>query len=208
MPGSIHKQHKHRQSIGLKANSMSMTTNPREIIMEVGQWATNNFGPYRDSDYGLVEEIGEKVHGVLKRIQRIRGFEVDAHFYAHVKDALGDAMVYLSDWCAQRNAFYQVPDEQAPLTGIGEHDFRRLLKNLLRNTSMIVELSEDDPACADAHICSAAASRVAMTLWAIACIWNLNLLRDCLYPTWHQVKERNWKKNPVNADKVAVATLQ
>jgi NTP pyrophosphatase (non-canonical NTP hydrolase) len=70
---------------------------------EVGEWSCRNFPNNEPIDplLGLVEEVGELAHAVLKARQGIRGTPQE-HYDAMV-DAVGDIVVYLADFC-ERNA--------------------------------------------------------------------------------------------------------
>lgn len=77
------------------------------IQKEIHAWSTKNFGKRVDlyfdvsSFLGIVEELGELAHSILKLSQGIRGSKVE--HLAKVKDAIGDMMVYLLDF-AERNS--------------------------------------------------------------------------------------------------------
>lgn len=74
----------------------------RTLQLEVSEWANRNFGSRDQNDplLGAVEEIGELCHAVLKAKQGIRG-TAEQHQEA-AKDAVGDVIVYLADFCALR----------------------------------------------------------------------------------------------------------
>jgi len=62
-------------------------------------WSIKNFGkqdPYLPL-LGIVEEVGELCHAHLKMKQRIRGHK-DKH-EEEAKDAIGDIVIYLADYC-------------------------------------------------------------------------------------------------------------
>lgn len=72
------------------------------------QWAIANFGqsfqpvpgmPYRPL-IGMMEELGELAHAHLKQEQKIRG--TAAEHEAAAKDAIGDLILYLLDYCNGR----------------------------------------------------------------------------------------------------------
>lgn len=62
------------------------------------KWAIKNFGeiPSWQPLIGVVEEIGELAHSYLKRAQGIRNNE---DHNAGIRDAIGDIVVYLADFC-------------------------------------------------------------------------------------------------------------
>lgn len=67
---------------------------------ELKEWLDHNF-PNATADQqfkGIVEELGELAHADLKTEQNIRGY--DAIKWDHeVKDAVGDIVIYLINWC-------------------------------------------------------------------------------------------------------------
>lgn len=71
----------------------------QSIQIEQAVWAQRNFGdrnPY-DAILGIMEELGELSHAMLKKKQGIRGSE-EEHIAA-AKDAIGDMLVYMLDFC-------------------------------------------------------------------------------------------------------------
>lgn len=72
----------------------------KEIQNEHKEWVDRNFGEDRPAWHallGLVEEVGELAHSYLKREQNIRGTK--AEHTAKIKDAVGDIVIYLLDFC-------------------------------------------------------------------------------------------------------------
>lgn len=73
-----------------------------EILQrEVDEWSKKNFGenPPLWKFLGVVEEVGELAHAELKMLQGIR---TDEDHEAKGKDAVGDILVYLVDYCSRR----------------------------------------------------------------------------------------------------------
>lgn len=70
----------------------------RTLQNEVSKWADHNFGDKRDPFLGVVEEVGELSHAILKRKQGIRGTK-EEHEEAII-DAVGDIVIFLADFCA------------------------------------------------------------------------------------------------------------
>lgn len=72
-----------------------------EIQSETAVWAKRNFGISFTSTnnlLGIVEEVGELCHVVLKRNQMIRGVSQDDE-----EDAIGDILIFLLNYCNCRN---------------------------------------------------------------------------------------------------------
>jgi NTP pyrophosphatase (non-canonical NTP hydrolase) len=67
-------------------------------------WAYRNFGPEREkwrrSFMGVVEEVGELSHALLKQEQGIRGTREEHEALA--KDAVADIIIFLADLCNRR----------------------------------------------------------------------------------------------------------
>lgn len=70
---------------------------------EVAEWSEENFPdqPAENPLLGVGEEYGELTHAVLKDKQGIRLDEADVGPDAE-KDAVGDIVVFLADFCSRR----------------------------------------------------------------------------------------------------------
>lgn len=70
----------------------------RKLQNENKQWSETNFGkhPAWHPLLGIVEELGELCHHYLKRAQGIRKGE---DHEAGIRDAVGDIVIYLADFC-------------------------------------------------------------------------------------------------------------
>lgn len=73
-----------------------------QLQNELTQWQAHNFPTrtFEEPFKGIVEEVGELSHGLLKQKQGIRG-TYDEH-EAKIKDSVGDILVYLADFCNAR----------------------------------------------------------------------------------------------------------
>lgn len=85
----------------------------RQLQDEVDEWASHNFGddrPWEHRFMGVVEEVGELSHALLKQAQGIRGTKLEHEEAA--QDAIGDIVVYLADLCSVRGwSFQDIVDE-------------------------------------------------------------------------------------------------
>lgn len=174
-----------------------MITNPRELINDVGLWAQRQpWHPTHAPDYGVVEEIGELYHCFLKHMQGLKGMDNLELFHKKVKDALGDIMVYLSHWCYLKNCYFTVSrghhpkilqnasEEHVPLRNHGA----RICTFAGHMLSMQGEVSGNE------SVCGGIASNIANVCADIALAFGWDLMRDCVYPTWHHVRQRDWQK--------------
>ena len=66
------------------------------------QWSLKNFGICSSGQMliGVMEEVGELAHSHLKYEQNIRG--TSTKHIADAKDAVGDIVMYLIDYCNKR----------------------------------------------------------------------------------------------------------
>lgn len=167
---------------------------------EIGEWAQRNFAGKFGPQLGVVEEIGEASHCLLKRRQGIRGFDNIEHFKAQLADALADCGVY-----ALHSAY---------ITGstIGEIEFDRdeLLLGQDSDEAWVGGLS-----VLGASLCAQATGMAHPDLASQNLYGNLfgalEALGDkhgidfpaLLEATWNKVKQRDWVKNPKNAHEVA-----
>jgi len=75
--------------------------NLAQLQKEVQEWSTRNFGGKHGTGYrpllGVAEEVGELCHAHLKTEQGIRNNE---DHDAAKRDAVGDIVIYLVDYCA------------------------------------------------------------------------------------------------------------
>jgi len=75
-------------------------TTLRRIQKEQAEWSLRNFGerPSYQPLLGIAEEVGELCHAHLKNEQGVRMTE---DHEANKRDAVGDIMIYLMDYCSK-----------------------------------------------------------------------------------------------------------
>jgi NTP pyrophosphatase (non-canonical NTP hydrolase) len=104
----------------------------REIQQAHASWAFRNFGREctnersKSSILGVVEEVGELAHSVLKQEQGIRGTKEEHD--AAIQDAVGDIVIFLSDFCTRRKLDFEVCVERA-WNEVKDRDFITFPKN-------------------------------------------------------------------------------
>jgi NTP pyrophosphatase (non-canonical NTP hydrolase) len=79
----------------------------KQLQEEQKAWVKHNFPnrTFEDCFKGIVEEVGELSHSLLKQNQGIRGTHEEHE--ALIKDAVGDIVVFLSDFCEARGYDFQ-----------------------------------------------------------------------------------------------------
>lgn len=104
-----------------------------QLQLEVGEWARRNFGgnPAIYPLLGAVEEMGELSHAVLKGLQGIRGTKEEHD--AKAKDAVGDIIIYLADFC-ERSGYSLNDCIENAWDEVKERDWRKNRDNGQTNT--------------------------------------------------------------------------
>jgi NTP pyrophosphatase (non-canonical NTP hydrolase) len=74
-----------------------------ELQEQHEKWVAHNFPDQQEEHafLGMVEEVGELAHAILKYEQGIRGYN-EARMHDEVQDSLGDLFVYMMSFCNRR----------------------------------------------------------------------------------------------------------
>ncbi len=165
-------------------------TSLNNLSHEINEWASANFNDHVPR-LGILEEIGEIAHCVLKRVQKIRGFEDFNFFIGELKDGIGDTMIYLlhdlsltSDLLQWSTLFDHEEDIQR------ECDLDTLqttLGNLAEAAGL--HLQGLPVAGIPAREC------IIDGLNIICKCYGLDLM-EIVNETWAKVSKRDWKKSP------------
>jgi NTP pyrophosphatase (non-canonical NTP hydrolase) len=180
-----------------ESNELSPPVSEMQLIEQVGEWAARNFKDHAP-DWGIVEEIGEAAHCVLKHRQKIRGFDSEVYFREKFGDALADAIIYLAHYCFMHKTFFKF---NRNLVATPEAtDERRIVCHLLQTAGAMfayAEVGNDEPeGIAEQQVYNLMAQRMASGLeyWAILHGMDLVLI---VAATWtKKVSKRDWNKNP------------
>jgi len=85
-------------------------TDMREILTIGQEWQDYNFGHVENwkPATGLIEEVGELAHAILKKAQKIRSYSNPANDGTEfaLLDAIADAVIYLGQYCAQEGLVF------------------------------------------------------------------------------------------------------
>lgn len=86
--------------LGIRTNIGDTTMTFTRLQKEQAEWALKNFGdaPSHQPLLGVGEEVGELMHAHLKSEQKIR---INQDHMADKKDAIGDIVIYLADYCTR-----------------------------------------------------------------------------------------------------------
>lgn len=172
-----------------------MQVNPLSVTQaEIGDWALRNFGvqaPYRPF-LGVGEELGELREAAL------------VHDHAKARDAIGDIAIYLNHYCVLREWSFEEIWDARMAPGAVDMEYLVLLGRLCHHqlkSEQGIRGGEETHAYASRHI-------MGYLLWMLDedSMRHGGQFLEILQGTWDQVKQRDWKKNPANADKVADGT--
>jgi NTP pyrophosphatase (non-canonical NTP hydrolase) len=86
------------------ATALEIAQDLKELQLYMRQWQAHNFpdSPQWQPLLGVQEEVGELAHAFLKRSQGIRKNE---DHDANIKDAIGDIVIYLIDFCNREGVY-------------------------------------------------------------------------------------------------------
>lgn len=156
-----------------------------KIQAEHKAWADKNFpgAVFQESCVGMIEEIGELAHVILKRHQGIRSRETSD---AMLRDALADIGIYLLHALSTQSII--IPDYWAITDPIPEPD---PLEQVIRISMCVAWLAQSKEPSEETS------ERVWRTLDNLA--WHYGWrLDDLIEETWETVKARDWVKYPGN----------
>jgi NTP pyrophosphatase (non-canonical NTP hydrolase) len=152
-------------------------------------WQVPNFGepdPF-EMHVGLVEELGELSHSILKMRQGIRGTK-EEHYLA-MEDAVGDMVIYYVALCSANGL-----DISQALEGIGDyrlHYFQSAIDEKEAYRLLVKEVATSF---------SSLAPRSFFRLLHQFCSFYAIPMEKSIIKTWEQVSKRDWKSNPVTGE--------
>jgi len=155
-----------------------------QLQREHNAWCTKNFGSSRRPIWGVIEEVGELARTCIKSLQGIRGTKEEHE--AKAKDAVGDIMIYLTDFLTLNDYSLStiveagIREENPSLVNIQDIAyFTGLLSHQQNSKHQIGKY---------ATILVARLNRFCeLRKWSLV---------EILFETWAEVKKRDWKANP------------
>lgn len=166
------------------------------IQTEISNWAQDNF-EFHGPKLGVLEETGEMTHCILKRFQKIRGFDDEKFFKKEFTDAVADIGIYLLHSAAMdrislvneielEDTYGEEIDRQSMETHLGE---------LAEQVGMLLAGTDHNP-LNNLEIHQSIMNKVA----TIAAMFEVSVV-EAIAHTWSKVKQRNWKLNPLEGHK-------
>jgi hypothetical protein len=184
---------------------MSKQNRLNELSIEVGTWADKNFSIHIPA-IGVLEEIGEMTHCILKRFQKIRGYDKPDYFKEQFKDAVADCAIYLMHHASIEEIEFSSdptcsevfqsldqnlndPDEARDFLGTLLEDVTSLMQDIPMSTPTVTVIDS------------------IMSCLAYAAAQEGLDFMDTVEETWSRVMKRDWVKRPVDADKQTEQTF-
>lgn len=165
-----------------------------KLVWEVDAWASKNF-PIRLPRIGVLEEVGELAHCFLKNIQKIRGYGDDAFFKEKAGDAIADIAIYVfNDMAIAQCASACILKEADPFDYTDTDELQERLGLLAEEAAMLLGTIEDDGICQ---------TKILSMIRDFADALDLDF-EKIVDETWAKVSQRDWTKNPDNADQVGI----
>lgn len=178
--------------------TMDTYTAIRKVMTEQKAWSLHNFGPttpenQSDPLIGVIEELGELAHAVLKKKQGIRGTPEEHN--AAMFDAVGDMQIFLLD-AMNRFGIPLCPKTADRLPGCAE-DPRSKQETFLRFAANIATCCLTvGYAKASEESREAAVRQILLNIWGLAGSLGVAPLA-ALVQTWENtVSKRDWVRYP------------
>ncbi len=169
-----------------------------QLINEIGEWAKANFTtryPFT-ALLGMIEEVGETSHCVLKRLQGIRGFADKDFFEREIKDAFSDTVIYLADYCSMKGCFFAFKHNDRSFA-IHPDEEQVVVSHVMIGLVSMMNMENHHPEVSPASIAQFTIL-VQKFLTALECwaqIYGIDLQKE-VNATWcREVSKRDWKKH-------------
>ena len=158
-------------------------------------WVEHNFGAQNEQHpfFGVVEEVGELFHALLKLAQGIRVTE--AH-HENVEDSIGDVLIYTMNLCEIQNIQMSSvwPGLHEESIFVGRRPLIRIVYYLGEIAGYFASGGKDTAQMHDRVMLYHALRAFLASLDAF-CNENQFDMHDILNETWAEVRKRDWTKN-------------
>jgi hypothetical protein len=165
----------------------------QQISDEITPWAAKNFKVHKPH-IGILEEIGEMAHVILKAHQKIRGYDDPVKRKRELIDGIADVAIYGLHYIGIHKL--AAPISLDNLSDLSENT---LLSNLSYAAGAILS--------GDRNLSRNNLPILFNNLNTLAIRENVNFLA-LVNDTWNKVSQRDWTANPVDAHEKAEQTQQ
>lgn len=183
-----------------------------QFQQEVRAWSEKNFPENTDVHpfHGIVEEVGELGAALIAKRAAVEDFMDPAPALADFKDAIGDIVVYMADYCNRRRfriegILDQAGFEVTNFAGLqfesfmsreGKHPFPLIVVNVGKLSHSRLKRMQGIRGSAEKHVVSEreAIGEILINL-ALLCQKGKHCLDTIVSDTWFAVSKRDWTKN-------------
>lgn len=182
----------------------------REYQREIDAWAKHNFTYIDKIGYGMIEELGEYCHAILKSKQGIRrlalrgGVKVVAQEATFkwkkleplLKDAIGDALIFTLHWAEANETFISFDEVETYIENWKDRSENHTIGMCLSVLAQLFFFA-DEKENRENNFCRTDAQRVFgnFALLAKSRGWDWKII---LHAVWDKVSRRDWVKFPTN----------
>lgn len=156
---------------------MNTTEELKQIQSEVGEWSRRNF------------PNNQPYHPLLGAIEEVEEY-FDAEDKPALEDALADSMIYLCDYCERSGLEMILGDHREDALGKLIHYHLKGEQGIRYTPDQIKGLKQE-----------------ALSAFIGTLLYRANAIDSDLVEitrsTWEKVRQRDWKKNPIDAAKIA-----
>lgn len=175
----------------------------KAIQKDMYQWKFHNFGGLIKNGHqnmlGIIEEVGELSHSILKQQQQIR-LKPGKTYEDMMKDAIGDIFIFLMNYLSERKIEFIFPMTFNDISACDTTDEVNVLK-LFRLTSdivgsqLLIEIEGFDERYNPILVHQA---RQIVSQLVYICDSHQWDFEEVILSTWNTVKKRDWKNNTMD----------
>lgn len=171
----------------------------RQLIMDIGMWAVNNYDYVDTVGYGMLKQMGRWARAQLKYKQAYRRASpsekerLTIRWCIATNEAIGDALIFLMNWCFIKDITLSIDEAKHHV------DMNRKNKNMLIPVGLImgsigqIFIMQETVHGGDPIIRRPYAQRIFNNLAHLCHLMNRDVM-DVLLNKWKVVGNLNWRK--------------
>lgn len=179
---------------------MNQTKSIRQLTIDIGTWAVNNYDYLDTVGYGMLKQMGRWARAQLKYKQSIRcSPDKDRVICIHrikTRQAIGDCLIFLMNWCFIKDIALSLEEAKTYVhTNRRKHDLVPV--GLIMASISQLFLMHDEQISGDPILRRPYAQRIFNNL-ALLCYLMGEEVMFTLNYTWQKIEKLNWRKYPTD----------
>lgn len=179
---------------------MKPTKSIRQLTIDIGTWAVNNYDYLDTVGYGMLKQMGRWARAQLKYKQSIRSSsDKDRVICIHrikTRQAIGDCLIFLMNWCFIKDIALSLEEAKTYVhTNRRKHDLVPV--GLIMASISQLFLMHDEQISGDPILRRPYAQRIFNNL-ALLCYLMGEEVMFTLNYTWEKIEKLNWRKYPTD----------